>query len=181
VPVESTRGEVFRLVLAAVREPGTSFPGGADDAEIADLQRTVGLPLPPELVEWLRVCKGDAIGPGGLYGVRHDSRAVDMASMLELFPGWQERGWLPVAGDGNGDYYVLITGGELAGHVAFIDQCDFDALDYIVASDLWTFLRSLLLADAGDRRWPFDRDHVLAVDPAMARVPADLQPWSGGA
>jgi hypothetical protein len=60
--------------------------------------------------------------------------------------------------------------------VAFTDQSDYDALDYIVASNLWTFVRSLLLADAGDRRWPFNRDHVFALDPAMAHVPAYLQP-----
>jgi cell wall assembly regulator SMI1 len=180
VDTDSIRDEVAQLVLTATREPGTSFPGGADDVEIVDLQRAVGLPLPHELVEWLRVCKGDAIGPGGLYGVQRDNRAVDVASVLERFPGWREQGWIPIAGDGNGDHYVLITDGQLAGHVAFIDQTDYDALDYIVASNLWTFLRSLLLADAGDRRWPFNRDHVLLVDPAMARVPADLQPWDSG-
>lgn len=136
-------------MLAAVREPGASFPGGADDAEIADLREAVGVPLPPELEEWLQVCKGDVIGPGGLYGVRQPGGATSIASMLELFPGWRERGWLPVAGDGNGDYYVLLTAGELAGQVGFVDQCDYDVLDHVVAGDLWTLVRNLLLADAG--------------------------------
>ncbi|GIF77127.1 SMI1/KNR4 family protein [Asanoa siamensis] len=178
--LESTRDEVARLLITAVREPGRSYPDGADDAEIADLRRIVGRPLPTELVEWLRLCKGDAIGPGGLYGVPHDGHADDIASVLASFPGWRDRGWLPVAGDGSGDYYVLITDGKLAGHVAFIDQSDFDALGYIVATTIWTFVRSLLLADAGDRRWPFDRGHVLGLDPAMAHVPAALLPWGDG-
>jgi cell wall assembly regulator SMI1 len=177
---KSTRHEVARLVRAATREPGTSFPGGADDVEIADLQREVGLKLPPELVEWLRMCKGDVIGPGYLYGVRYSGRVTDIASVLERFPRWRERGWLPVAGDGSGDYYVLIARGDLIGYVAFVDQSDLEILDYVVASNLWAFVRFLLTASAGDRRWPFDRDYVLGLDPGMADVPTGLQPWSTG-
>lgn len=172
----SIRAEVAALVRTAARAPGTPFPGGADDAEIAALQESVSVPLPDELVEWLRLRKGGAIGPGGLFGVRSDDHVLDMAAALDSFPAWRERGWLPVGGDGNGDYYVLIAEGRLAGHIAFIDQSDYDKLAYIVASDVWTFVRSLLIADAGDRRWPFDRDHVLTLDPPMADVPAELQP-----
>jgi cell wall assembly regulator SMI1 len=174
------RSEVSQLVRAAARVPGTTFAGGASDAEIDDLQQVIGSRLPRDLTEWLRVCKGDAIGPGGVFGVRHNLRASDIASVLDRFPVWRDRAWLPVAGDGNGDYYVLLTEGELAGHIAFVDQSDFEALGYVVASNLWTFVRSLLLADAGDRRWPFNRDHVLALDPAMANIPAHLQPWGTG-
>jgi hypothetical protein len=174
------REEVARLARVADRPPGTRFPGGADDAEIDDLRRAIAMPLPSELLDWLRVCKGDLIGPGGLYGVRRSGTVADIASVLEPFHGWRDRGWLPVAGDGNGDYYVLIATGELAGCVAFVDQSNFDALEYVVASNLWTFLRFLLLGDARARGWPFDREHVLAFDDAMADVPADLQPWQPG-
>jgi cell wall assembly regulator SMI1 len=179
-PSPGIRGEVTRLAHEAVRAPGTSFPGGADDDEVADLQQAVGLPLPPDLVEWLRVCKGDRIGPGGFYGVRYSPNVTDIASVLDWFPHWRERGWLPVGGDGNGDHYVLITNGDLTGCVGFVDQADIDAIDYIVATNLWTFLWFLLRDDSGeDRRWPFDRNHVTAHDPAMATIPADKQPWRG--
>jgi SMI1 / KNR4 family (SUKH-1) len=177
-PSRGLRGEVTRLTHEAVRAPGNSFSGGANDAEIASLQQAVAGPLPADLVDWLRVCKGDLIGPGGLYGVRHTANVTDIASVLDWFPHWRERGWLPVAGDGNGDYYVLITNGESAGCVGFVDQSDFDTIDYLVATNLWTFLWFLLRRDGGDRRWPFDRNHVLAHDPGMATIPTDLQPWS---
>jgi hypothetical protein len=49
-------------------------------------------------------------------------------------PRWRERGWLSVAADGSGDYYVLITRGDLIDYVAFVDQSDDDTLDYVVAS-----------------------------------------------
>ncbi|GIH08288.1 hypothetical protein Rhe02_63550 [Rhizocola hellebori] len=168
----------MRLAHEAVRPPGTSFPGGADEAEIADLQQAAGLTLPADLVDWLRVCKGDLIGPGGLYGVQDSPTVTGIASVLGWFPNWRERGWLPVAGDGNGDHYVLITSGELSGCVGFVDQADFEAIGYVVATNLWTFLWFLLGREAGDRRWPFDRNHVVAHDPAMATIPAHLQPWT---
>jgi hypothetical protein len=84
-----------------------------------------------------------------------------------------------MAGDGNGDVCVLITAGQLAGYVAFIDQSVYEAIDYVVVSNLWTFVQLLLLADAGERRWPFDPNYVPELDPAMAQVPASLQPWRG--
>ncbi len=33
--------------------------------------------------------------------------------------GWPDgaSGWIPIAGDGCGDYYVLLTGGEIVGYV----------------------------------------------------------------
>jgi hypothetical protein len=31
----------------------------------------------------------------------------------------------------------------------------------VIGQQLWTFVRSLLLTDAGVRRWPFDRDHAI--------------------
>jgi hypothetical protein len=175
-PSRGMRGEVTRLAYEAVRAPGTLFPGGADDAEIADMQQAVARPLPADLVDWLRVCKGDFIGPGGLYGVRHSRYVANITSVLEWFPTWRERGWLPIAGDGNGDYYVLITNSELTGCVGFVDH--FDTIDYLVATNLWTFLWFLLRRDGRDRRWPFDRNHVVAHDPGMATIPTDLQPWS---
>ena len=177
-PSYGIRGEVTRLSRTAVRAPGTSFPGGADQAEIIDLQQRLGHPLPTDLTDWLRVCKGDLIGPGGLYGVRYDTDVPDIATAVTWFPRWRERGWLPVAGDGSGDHYVYIANGELAGYIGFVDQADVDVIAYIVATNLWTFLWFLLRRDNGeDRRWPFDRNHVTGHDPAMATIPPSLQPW----
>jgi hypothetical protein len=67
----------------------------------------------------------------------------------------------------------------LAGYIGFIDQADQDTISYLVATDLWLFLRFLFLSETGDRRWPFDREAVLAADSAMQDVPGDLMPWSG--
>jgi hypothetical protein len=55
----------------------------------------------------------------------------------------------PPAGDGCGDHYVLIASGELNGSVGFLDQADRDTIDYLVATDVWTFLWFLLRSVTG--------------------------------
>jgi cell wall assembly regulator SMI1 len=139
------RRDVLRLLPETRRAPDQPYPGGADDQELADLERRLGVPLPEVLADWLRVCKGEAIGPGGVFGSRKDH---DIAAYLALFPRWRGLGWLPIAGDGCGNYYVLLTKGQLAGQVAFVDTIsDPDNIDFIVGESLWTFLRSFLIRE----------------------------------
>jgi hypothetical protein len=109
-----------------------------------------------------------------------DSRIVSpLAVYLDEYPTWRADGWFPIAGDGTGNYYVLLTKGPQAGFIGFIEAVvDPDRLDYLVASNLWSFLRFLFRRDLGARGWPFDRATVLADDPHLADAPAKLQPWN---
>jgi cell wall assembly regulator SMI1 len=92
----------------------------------------------------LSVCRGARIGPGGVFGQRPDTPDVDTVLRRDLFPGWAELGWLPVAGDGCGNYYVLAEDGT----VGFVDTMkDPDRLDRRVASDLLSFMIELLAHD----------------------------------
>jgi cell wall assembly regulator SMI1 len=171
------RQHVADLVSRAVRAPGAPIAAGATDEDLAELQSRVPIPLPMPLREWLRVCRGDAIGPGGVFGARPDDPHLDIGHRLAPHPEWLDLGWLPVAGDGNGDDYVLATTGQLTGWVGFVDQADTERIDYVVATDLWRFMRFLLRRDAGQRGWPFDRTLVAGQDPGMDQVPAELRPW----
>jgi cell wall assembly regulator SMI1 len=172
------RDEVVRLMLAATRAPDQPHPGGATGEELRDLERRMGRSLPVSLLEWLRVCKGEAIGPGGVYGARPDRPHLDIARVLSGFPGWRDAGWIPVAGDGCGGHYILVTSGDQARQVAFVDQADTTSIDYVVASGLWPFLSFILRRGAGEIGWPFDQQMVLAADPAMASSPGSLLPWN---
>jgi cell wall assembly regulator SMI1 len=172
----SIRREVIDLLRGADRAPDRPTPGGASEDELDELEARIGATLPPQLRQWLAICKGEAIAPGGVFGVRPDEPALDIGHRLSVHDPL--RGWLPVAGDGNGDVYVLVTDGPLAGRVAFIDQADPDEIACIVASDLWLFLRFLLRREAGERGWPFDLTMVTAADPGMANVPNGLRPWA---
>lgn len=142
---QEARQDVLRLLPGVQRAPEQPFPGGADDQDLADLQRRLGGPLPAVLADWLRVCRGEAICAGGVYGARPDRAFLDIAERLALHPQWRDLGWLPVAGDGCGNAYVLLTRGDLAGHVAFVDTIsDPDSIESLTADSLWSFLRALL-------------------------------------
>jgi cell wall assembly regulator SMI1 len=172
-------GQVCALLPQVPRAPEQPYPGGASEAELTDLARRLGTALPDDLAAWLRVCKGEAIGPGGVLGARPDHEAADMAARLALYPQWRSKGWLPVAGDGSGNCYVLLTTDPLAGFVAFVDtMADPDRLDHVVATNLWQFLLFLFKRELGGSGWPFDPQAVLAEDPDLARAPTGLLPWS---
>jgi hypothetical protein len=150
-------------------------PFSATDADIAALIARSGMHLAPELVDWLRLCNGLLLAGGELLGVP-PAQVTTIERMLELMPEWRERGWLPVGGDRCGDYCVLDahTGPDGLRPVYFVDQADMLAPDYVVASGLWPFVRGFfhdtcVADDPGDITWPFDREHVLAEDPDLAR------------
>jgi len=66
-----------------------------------------------------------------------------MVSIRDLCPEWQSLGWLPVAGDGCGNYYVLTEGGT----VGFVEpMSDPGRLERQVSSDLLSFMADLLAA-----------------------------------
>ncbi|SIM87955.1 hypothetical protein [Micromonospora cremea] len=102
-----------------------------------------------------------------------------MAFRAATYAGWLQLGWLPVAGDGFGNSYVLLIRGPLAGCVAFVEAiADPDEIAYVAASNLWTFLRFLFEKELGAKGWPFGSKVVLAADPDLAQIPGDLLPWA---
>jgi len=115
--------DLRRLVAGADRAPEDDPPEGASAAELARLSDRLGRSLPPLLRSWLSICRGAAIGPGGVFGQRPDRPGLDMVSIRDLSPEWQSLGWLPVAGDGCGNYYVLTEGGTYACCTPDVEPC----------------------------------------------------------
>lgn len=100
--------------------------------------------LPPQLREFLTVCNGARIGPGGFFGQRPDDSSRDLPAVLAVWPEWAPKGWLPVAGDGCGNYYVMTPDGE----IGFVDtMTDPDVLVLGRYSDLYACVESLLIDD----------------------------------
>jgi cell wall assembly regulator SMI1 len=131
-------------VHGAVRAPEDPDVDGASSQELEDLERRLGRPLPAPLADWLRICRGAAIGPGGFFGNRSDRPALDIPACLELFPEWADKGWLPVAGDGCGNYYVLLPSGQ----VGFVDTIsDSAAVQPDPHPDLYSCVEALLRGD----------------------------------
>jgi hypothetical protein len=175
------REEVIQIVSQVPSPPGEPLPPGLSDTEIDQFTNRTGLPVPPELREWLRFTNGPCIGPGGIYGIRPQRAGFDMESVFEFLPGFKRNRWLPLGTDGCGDYYVLALESEPELRpVYFIDayqESEYKVPTYAVASEFWLFLRFLFRKELGDRAWPFDAKSVLASDPALSRVKGAPLPW----
>ena len=136
--------DLRRLVAGAVRAPEDNAPEGASAAELAALADRLGHSLPPVLRCWLSVCRGAAIGQGGVFGHRPDEPFLDMVKNLDRYPEWRSLGWLPVAGDGFGNFYVLAQDGT----IGFVDtMIDPHRLERHVSDDLLSFMTDMLAAD----------------------------------
>jgi hypothetical protein len=73
-----------------------------------------------------------------------DRPFLDMVRIRDLFAEWQSLGWLPVARDGCGNYYVLAEDGT----VGFVEPMnDPGRLERQVSADLLSFMTDLLSAD----------------------------------
>ena len=176
---------IVRLIELVPREPGTSLPQGATEVELAAFERTTGMCLPIELIEWLKICNGPIVGPGGIYGVAPADKFVRIEAHFELYPEWKDRGWFPIAGDGCGDLYLLdsSSGSEERHPIVFIDQCEMLKPDYLIASDLWHFLYFLLQRELDyeltkKSHWPFDKARVLEIDPDIEQYAGQYPiPW----
>ncbi|GAA1896347.1 SMI1/KNR4 family protein [Lapillicoccus jejuensis] len=142
----ATPSRVGALVQGAVRAPDETVRG-ATPAELVALEARLGRPLPAELAAFLSVCNGARIGPGGFFGQRPDAPSCDLPTVAALWPGWAQQMWLPVAGDGCGNYYLLTTEGD----VGFVDTMEDPAsLRDPRFPDLFTCVEWLLANDQAD-------------------------------
>lgn len=161
--------EVIRLLhlVASLRQ--IRLPEGTNEKEIAALGVRLNISIPPELYEWLRLCNGPNVGYGGIFGIVPSNPFFDIETHYNYTPTWKKWGWIPIAGDGCGDFYVLDAHSRIGSThpVYFLDQQDFDQPDYVVASGLWQFLRFVLQKELGSDDWPFDKEKVLKQDPLL--------------
>lgn len=169
---------MLRLVPHA---PGDTPSPGATEEQVAAVQARYPMALPPAYLEWLRLCNGSMSGPGGIYGVGVGKEWIDALVVLDRHPGWAELGWVPVAGDGNGNTYVLDASRSHIDRdaVFFVDAMSDGGLTYLAGSSLMVFFRGLLRKEAGEEdRWPFDANYVSTTDPDILLVRnAGLLPW----
>jgi hypothetical protein len=93
---------------------------------------------------------------------------------------WGARKWLPVAGDGCGNYYLLASANDFgAGFpVVFVEPTvDVSSPAYVAASGLWNFLDFMLSKELAKSGWPFGMAEVVARDPGILRVTGVPLPW----
>ncbi len=184
---EPVEAEAVKDLLTKVpRPPEEDLPEGVGDADIEAFAERTGITLPRSLAAWLKTSNGPCVGPGGIFGIRPAREDLDIEFRLGLHPRWRERAWIPVAGDGCGNCYVLATAQEFGPGwpILFVDIKESpDRPAYIVASDIWHFLAFLLedefLHAKGihDTPWPFDRAEVTRRDPGIESFKGVAMPW----
>ena len=172
--------EILAMVQQVKLPPGETLPPGIGSDEIDAFSRRTRLHVPPELTEWLKICNGPCFNPEGTYGIGVSRKILDIESKLKLKPEYLSLGWIPLAGDGCGDYYLVATKEEYGpGYpVFFIDhEIAYDQPRYIVASSIAHFLRFYLEESLGAYYWPFTKDKVLEKDPDICGFHGIRLPW----
>lgn len=175
------KSEVKDLIHKVPAPSGGVTIAGTTKAAIEEFARRNSIHVPGELEDWLLYCNGALVGPGGLYGIRPRDSFLDIEELWAIYGSWKEKGWLPVAGDGCGNYYVLLlnTPDSVDHPVLFMDtSADPETPAYVVASGLWLFLKFLFLDELKLTEWPFDKEEVLAADPKLAGYRVYPLPWN---
>lgn len=177
-----------RTDIAPVGPP----PAPISDAEIDALQDRIGIPVPEGLREWLKIANGAFVGTVAAYGAHPTDCPSSLEEVLEIYPLWRDRKWIPVADDGCGNYYVMPTQGEFGEGfpIVFIEAVtDYETPRYIVASDLAHFLVFLIEEELAlmnidpveiserPQAWPFDKQIVVHDDPAILNFHGVPLPW----
>lgn len=156
------------------------LPPGTTDAEIDGFETRTGISVPPMLKDWLKFTNGPCIGAGGVRGLCTPYPADGIEHYYDIFPEWCRRGWIPIAGDGCGDYYVVATRDEDGpGQPVFFIDCHLDENQpaYVVASDFLHFLEFYLGRELEDGGWPFHRDFVIGRDPQLEYYTTVPRAW----
>jgi len=172
--------EVVKLLHQVPLPPGERIPTGVAEPELTAFTVRTGVKLPSSLRTWLTITNGPSIGAWGLFGIDPRQEYLNVEHHYQRYPSWMQKKWIPVAGDGHAHYYVLITWEEYGPGfpVVYVDaNISVDTPTYVVASDLWYFLRALLEKERSSTRWPFDKEELLAFDPEIARFEGVAMPW----
>jgi len=177
---DPTIEELIDLARQVPAPPGQEFTGAREE-DIVALESEIDRALSPELRRWLRVVNGAMLGPGGVFGVRDVHDFLSIEKYLRIYPEWRTLGWVPIASDGVGNYWVTVPQGpdRSADWVAFVDTHENPgAVDRYVASSFLRFMRFLLKSELGETRWPGDKEYDLECDPALANVPEAQAAWA---
>jgi cell wall assembly regulator SMI1 len=160
---------------------------GATLKDVTDFERRHGLRAPTELKEWLLMCNGAEVNPGGIFPIEPTVMGSSIDRLLRREPNWVRKGWVPIAGDGCGDYYVMSALSKISGQetspIFFVDQSNYNFLAYVVGSSLWHFLWFLLNSELRLQvkrpvYWPFNKSWVLRKDPAIIYCTDAELPWN---
>jgi len=173
--------EVLNLLHRVLSPPDEAIPSGIPEETISEFEERLEIKVPSKFREWLTTCNGPCVGPGGLMGIRTLRRDLDIETIYSMYPVWKDNGWIPVAGDGCGNYYLVVCKGDYGDGepVIFIDSMEDSSTPfYIAASDTWIFLSFLLKKELGESNWPYSQEEVEGADPKILSFHCINLPWN---
>ena len=172
---------IREVLEGAPTPPGESLPAGVSDEELVGFTQRTRIEMPDGLRDFLKITNGPCVAPGGLNGIRPVPRTeLDIETRFQSYPDWLDRKWIPIAGDGCGNHYIIPTQREYGdGYpVLFVDVGDsLDSPSYIVASDIWHFVVFLLEDEMCSTGWPFNKEFMLREDPDILHYVGVPLPW----
>jgi hypothetical protein len=173
--------EIEELLYKVPRPPNDTLPAGISDQEIDEFAGRANVDVPDQLRAWLNFTNAPCVGPGGMMGINAARSSLDIEKVYLYRPSWRSKSWIPVAGDGLGNFFLSVSDPiSTRNPIAFFDhEVDGpEAFSYFVASDLWHFLRFLFQRELGDYGWPFDRKKVAQDDPEILSLDSAKLPWT---
>ena len=137
--------------LDKLPRPDIDLPIGASLNDIRAFESRFNLRLPKPLLEFLQVINGAYVGGQGFLGINSTTNN-EIGQVLELTPLWVERNWIPVASDGCGNYFVIVSLSEHDHPICFVDhEIGYDTIDYVAASSLEIFVEQFILQEISQK------------------------------
>lgn len=87
--------EVIRRLNRVPRPKSEGAPVGISAERVRTIAVRMNMQVPVELVQWLSVCNGYCMGPGGLFGMETTRDFFDIETYITIFPSWKAHGWIP--------------------------------------------------------------------------------------
>lgn len=150
---------------------------GVTSEELRGCEIILGFKLPTKLREWFVLCDGGWLPPANtLTGLLGNHEACGLVDMIR--DGWP-RNRLPIATDGSGSYYCLMTDypDKSLQPVAYVWQSEDE---FVVASSLELFLFMFVKSVLDkDKKWPSkSMSWYLDRDPDLLRIEDFPLPWT---
>lgn len=155
--------------LETIPHPDGPHPG-ITRIESTDYFTNLGIQAPSEYLEWLEVSNGAYVDSQFLTGIATGDH-LDMEMIYARFPNWVNAGFIPVAGDGLGNFYAIETREKYGSGqpIVFFDHEEsMETPSFIVASRFPIFLAEFIDKETNhDSPWPYSKEAVLQIDPEI--------------
>lgn len=118
-------------------EPLDPYPPPATESEIQSFCESIGVDFTTDIKEWLKISNG----PAGFFDINWAQKGCRIEEVWLDYPDWKRNGWVPIARDGFGNFYLKSVDRLRESPVCFVEALQSDKMAYAVASNALQFAR----------------------------------------